>query len=73
LKRGKNHKVWQDGFHPVELNSNKKQEERLEYLPVRQGRLYKSAREVENGAYLLVAAYLAATNREVMSIKFHFF
>ncbi|MGF1636004.1 MAG: hypothetical protein ACFCUU_02950 [Cyclobacteriaceae bacterium] len=31
-ERGKNHKVWQDGFHPVELSSNGMQEERLENI-----------------------------------------
>ena len=44
IKRGKYHKVWQDGFHPVELNSNKMQEERLEYVhnnPVVEGLVYR--------------------------------
>jgi putative transposase len=40
LKRIKNYKVWQDGNHPVELDTNKMLEQRLSYLhnnPVEQG------------------------------------
>lgn len=32
LKRGVNYKLWQDGFHPVELTSNKMIDQRLNYL-----------------------------------------
>lgn len=32
IKRGVNYKVWQDGFHPVELTNNKMIEQRLEYI-----------------------------------------
>ncbi len=32
LKRGVNYKLWQDGFHPVELTSNKMMDQRLDYL-----------------------------------------
>ncbi|MBN2347965.1 MAG: transposase [Bacteroidales bacterium] len=31
-KRGVNYKVWQDGFHPIELDSNQKILQRLEYI-----------------------------------------
>lgn len=40
LKRGVNYKLWQDGFHPVELNTNKMFDERLDYIhnnPVEEG------------------------------------
>ena len=32
IKRGTNYKVWQDGFHPVELDTNQLLEEKLEYI-----------------------------------------
>ncbi len=32
LKRGVNYKLWQDGFHPVELTSNKMMDQRMDYL-----------------------------------------
>ncbi|MBN1414820.1 MAG: transposase [Bacteroidales bacterium] len=32
IKRGVNYKLWQDGFHPVELGSNKMIDQRLDYL-----------------------------------------
>ena len=32
LKRNKNYKVWQDGNHPIELDTNKMLEQRLSYL-----------------------------------------
>jgi REP element-mobilizing transposase RayT len=40
IRRGANYKLWQDGFHPVELNTNKMFAERLEYIhnnPVEEG------------------------------------
>ncbi len=40
IKRGANYKVWKDGFHPVELSTNKMIDERLEYIhnnPVSEG------------------------------------
>lgn len=40
LKRIKNYKVWQDGNHPIELDSNSMLDQRLSYLhnnPVKQG------------------------------------
>ena len=44
LKRIKNYKVWQDGNHPIELDTNKMLEQRLTYLhnnPVEQGIVYR--------------------------------
>ncbi len=32
VKRGRNYKIWKDGFHPVELNTNMMLEERLDYV-----------------------------------------
>ena len=32
LNRIKNYKVWQDGFHPVELTDTKILEQKLDYL-----------------------------------------
>ncbi|MBN1415131.1 MAG: transposase [Bacteroidales bacterium] len=32
IKRGENYKLWQDGFHPVELETNKMINQRLDYL-----------------------------------------
>ncbi len=40
IKRGANYKLWQDGFHPVELNTKKMLDERLDYIhynPVEEG------------------------------------
>jgi len=40
LKRISNYKVWQDGNHPMELDTNKMLDQRLSYLhnnPVEQG------------------------------------
>jgi putative transposase len=46
IKRGVNYKLWQDGFHPVELSSNKMIEERLDYIhknPVMAGITWEAA------------------------------
>ena len=32
IKRGANYKLWKDGFHPVELNTAKMLNERLDYI-----------------------------------------
>jgi len=32
IKRGVDHKVWQDGFHPVELDTNSMIDQRMDYL-----------------------------------------
>ena len=32
IKRGINYKVWQDGFHPVELDTNQLLDEKLDYI-----------------------------------------
>ena len=32
INRGVNYKVWQDGFHPIELDSNKLMDEKLDYI-----------------------------------------
>lgn len=40
IKRGVNYKLWKDAFHPVELNTNKMLDQRLEYIhynPVEEG------------------------------------
>lgn len=61
--RGTNYKLWQDGFHPVELSSNEMMEQRLDYIhlnPVQEGvveeaehYLYSSARDYAGIAGLL--------------------
>jgi len=46
IKRGANYKVWQDGFHPIELNSNQLQVQKLEYIhanPVVEGYVFKES------------------------------
>ena len=53
IKRVKNYKFWQDGFHPVELNINEMQEARLEYVhdnPVVEGLLYRQEDYVYSSA-----------------------
>ncbi len=35
IKKGANHKVWKDGFHPVELTTTKMIEQRLNPRPKR--------------------------------------
>ncbi len=45
LKRISNYKVWQDGNHPVELDTNKMLDQRLSYLhnnPVEQGIVFRA-------------------------------
>ena len=32
IKRGVNYKVWQDGFHPIELDTNEMLDQRLNYI-----------------------------------------
>jgi putative transposase len=32
IERGVNYKVWKDGFHPIELDSNKLIDEKLDYI-----------------------------------------
>jgi REP element-mobilizing transposase RayT len=32
VEKGVNHKIWKDGFHPIELISNKMMVQKLEYL-----------------------------------------
>jgi putative transposase len=32
IERGVNFKIWQDGFHPIELDSNKLIDEKLDYI-----------------------------------------
>ncbi len=44
LKRIRNYKVWQDGNHPIELDTNSMLEQRLSYLhnnPVEQGLVFR--------------------------------
>ena len=43
IKRASNKKVWQDGNHPIQLDTNKMLDDRLNYLhqnPVEQGLVY---------------------------------
>ena len=43
IKRASNYKVWQDGNHPIQLDTNKMLDDRLNYLhqnPVEQGLVY---------------------------------
>ena len=47
LKRGVNYKLWQDGFHPVELNTNIMLDQRLDYLPAGQAVIHNNP--VEEG------------------------
>lgn len=45
LKRISHYKVWQDGNHPIELDTNQMLDQRLEYLhenPVKQGIVYQA-------------------------------
>ncbi len=45
LKRISHYKVWQDGNHPIELDTNKMLDQRLNYLhenPVKQGIVYQA-------------------------------
>ena len=45
IERGVNHKVWKDGFHPIELSDNKMMDQKLEYIhqnPVVDGYVYKA-------------------------------
>ena len=32
INRGSNYKLWKDGFHPIELNTNKMLDDRLDYV-----------------------------------------
>lgn len=32
IKRGVKYKIWQDGFHPIELNTNKMLDEKLDFI-----------------------------------------
>ena len=53
LKRGVNYKVWQDGFHPIELNSNQLQTQKLSYThhnPVVEGYVFKDSEWVYSSA-----------------------
>ncbi len=53
LKRISKYKVWQDGNHPVELDSNKMLEQRLFYLhnnPVEQGIVFRAEDYVYSSA-----------------------
>ena len=53
LKRGENYKLWQDGFHPVELTSNKMMDQRLDYLhnnPVVEEYVYSAEQWVYSSA-----------------------
>ena len=65
LKRGENYKLWQDGFHPVELTSNKMMDQRLDYLhnnPVVEEYVYSAEQWVYSSAgfYILNEENLVA-------------
>ena len=32
VEKGVNHKIWKDGFHPIELTSSKMMEQKLDYI-----------------------------------------
>ena len=52
--RANNYKLWQDGFHPVILDSNKKREQRLRYIhcnPIEAG-FVQYERDWANSSYL---------------------
>ena len=53
IKRVDGYKVWQDGNHPIQLDTNKMLDERLNYLhqnPVEQGFVYKAEDYVYSSA-----------------------
>ena len=58
INRGVNYKVWQDGFHPVELTSNAMMDQKLEYVhnnPVVEGYVHLP----EQWVYSSAGFYLA--------------
>lgn len=62
INRGVNHKVWQDGFHPIELTSNKLMDQKLDYLhnnPVIEGYVYRAEDWVYSSA-----GYYSGVDRE---------
>jgi REP element-mobilizing transposase RayT len=69
IKRNSHYKVWKDGFHPVELNTNEMMDQRLEYVhqnPVKEGIVwearaytYSSAAYYEGGESILDISMLA--------------
>lgn len=51
--RGTNYKLWQDGYHPVQLSSNEMIDQRLSYIhqnPVEEGYVYEAAYYVYSSA-----------------------
>jgi len=60
IKRIKKYKVWQDGNHPVELDTNKMLDQRLDYLhnnPVEQGIVFRA----EDYCYSSAVDYIGET------------
>ncbi|MGL1889357.1 MAG: transposase [Reichenbachiella sp.] len=53
VQKGVNYKVWQDGFHPIHLSSNKMITERLAYIhnnPVKEGLVYEPEHYIYSSA-----------------------
>ncbi len=51
--RGTNYKLWQDGFHPIHLSTNKMIDQRLNYIhqnPVEEGYVYEPEHYVYSSA-----------------------
>lgn len=51
--RGTNYKLWQDGFHPLQLSSNEMIDQRLNYIhqnPVKEGIVYEQEEYVYSSA-----------------------
>lgn len=68
IKRGVNYKVWQDGFHPIELTSNKLMEQKLDYLhnnPVTEGYVYQA----DYWVYSSAGYYSGRVNESMVALQ----
>jgi hypothetical protein len=62
--RATNYKLWQDGFHPVILDTNLKRDQRVRYIhynPVEAGFVFHE-RDWVNSSYLVYEEELAPKN-----------
>lgn len=53
VEKGANYKVWQDGYHPIHLSSNKMIDQRLDYIhqnPIKAGYVYEPEHYVYSSA-----------------------
>ena len=53
IERGVNHKIWKDGFHPIELSTNIMMDQKLEYIhqnPVVEGYVFRPEEWVYSSA-----------------------